>query len=181
MEKSLTKKAIDFFNIEAAMNGVSNAPGFKFQILIAKNTKVLKDELDIIREKSKICPEFEAVQEKTKELQKSFANKEKNGEPKIISEHINGRMSQRYDVSEEKLPELEKAFAEFWELEENKIAREKQEQIYRDYEEYLKNEDITLRLFTIPSSCAPEEFFIKEENMEKLQYFVNTCFELIDE
>lgn len=181
MEKKLVKKAIELFNMEAAMNAVIKAPGFLFQIRLAKNLKALKDELDIIREKSKQCEEFEKAQEKANELKKSFAALDKKGNPKIITENLNGRTVQRYDVPEDKMEELEKAHQEFWDEEENKLAREKQDQIYKEYDEFIKNEDIEITLFTIPASAAPEVYFNDENHKEALQYFANTCFELIED
>ena len=181
MEKKITKKAIDFFSMEAAIKAVTDAPGFKFQILLAKNEKVLKSELEIIREKSKACEEFEEAQKGAEEIRKKFSDKNDDGTPKIITEMNNGRPIQKYDIPESKLEELKTEFEKYWDEDLTKEAREKQQKIYEDYNTYITTEDLTLNLFTIPMECVPEEYFAKEEHKDKLKEFVNACFELIEE
>ena len=181
MEKKITKKAIDFFSMESAIKAVSDAPGFKFQIPLARNEKRLKEELEVIREKSKQCAEFEEAQKGAEEIRKKFSDKNDDGTPKIISEMSNGRPIQRYDIPEEKLEELKAEFEKYWDEDLPKEAREKQQKIYEDYNEYITNEDITLDLFTIALNDVPEAYFAKEEHKDKLKEFISTCLDLIEE
>ena len=180
MEKSLTKKAIELFQMQDALKKVSEAPGFKFQILIAKNIKALENELELIREKSKPCPEFEKAQEAVEELKKSFANRDKEGNPIIIQEKVGEQILNRYDLTDEKLAELETAHDAFWKEENWAEARAKQDVIYAEYDTFIKNEDIVVTLFTIPESCVPEDYFNKEQNTAKLKYFIGVCMDLVE-
>lgn len=181
MEKKITKKAIEFFQMEDAMSQVSNAPGFKFQILLAKNLKVLKAEVDLIREKSKFCDEFAAADKLAEEIKRKYSNRDAKGEPIILSEYQNGQMVSKYDIPADKNEEFEKEIIAFWEAPEPLEAKNKQEAIFKEYDKFLKEEDITLELFTIPTSCIPVEYFDKDTNIPVMQYFVSTSMELFEE
>lgn len=181
MKKELTKKVIDFFNIEAALNAVSNAPGFKFQVILALNQKVIKETLDVIKEKAKNTPEFEEITKLADEIKKRYAKKDKDGNPIIIADNMNGRLVHKYDISDESLKKFEKELEKFWKEEKNNKIKEDQEKIFKDYEEYVTKEMLTVTLITFPESAIPNEYFSKPENAEQLHYFTNACLDLFEE
>jgi len=180
-EVVLTKKAIKFFEMEAGLKTVSNAPGFKFSILLEHNLKTLKDKLDIIRDKSKYCEEFEKALKETEKIREKYVNKNKDGQPIIVNKSVDGEMRQAYDIPEEKITKLNKALEDFWEKEENKTVREKQNQIFEDYSKFIEEEDLTVTLYAIPESVVPSEYFNDPANIPALKRFTATCLDLFKE
>lgn len=181
MKKELTKKVIDFFNIEAALNVVANAPGFKFQMILALNQKVIKETLDAIREKAKNTSEFEEVMRLANEIQRKFAKKDKDGNPIIITETRDDRTIQRYDISDDDLTNFNEEFATFWTDKKNLKAKEDQDAVFKEYDEYIQNNDLTVSLNIFPESSIPNDYFDLFDHVIELRYFINTCSELFEE
>lgn len=174
MEKiTITKKIVEWFEIEQAIRDLVGAPGLRLQILVSKNLHVIEKELELIKEKSKFSDEFTEVLKKTDEIKKEFATKDDSGAPKLTEDN------KGYQITDENLELLKTALNEFWEVKENKKLLDKQNKLLAEYDTYIKGDDLTIDVWKMPSDYFIEEYFNKEENIEKATRFAHFCCDFV--
>jgi hypothetical protein len=174
MEKTtVTKKLIEFLQIEGTLKEIVKAPGVRFRVIVAKNLKILSSELEPVKARGKLTPEFEKVLKAYDKLKEEYTLKTSDGKPQR-SEDGRG-----YIIDPEKKDALQNMITRFWEDKDNDRLREEQNVIRDEYEKFLVEEDQTMELYLIPDGCIPEEYFEKEENTKALGYFVQWCSDLI--
>lgn len=170
----ITKTYLDILNIEYALKLVMDFPGIKFQVPVLKNIEILREVLFDVKEKSRFTAEFTETLNRLNEIKVSYANKDENGVPKITSSGTD------YEVPEEKLDALKMALKSFWEVDLNKEVLDKENNIVKEYKEYISSTSITVELFTIKLSDILANHFNKEENLEVSNRFAHICSCIIE-
>ena len=176
----LTKPIIKFFEMEAALKVVQDAPGFKFSLLVSMNVDTMTEKLDKIRKKSEKSEALEEILKKQEELRQTFTF---DADGKQKTQPVQGQDGQMVDypvVLDNKVDELNVAIVEFWKDEENDKAKTDYEKQMQEYLELIQKDEMTFELLTIPQESVPVEFFEDKENIEILKPFVKYCRELLE-
>jgi hypothetical protein len=179
MKKELTKKINEFLLMEAGLQRVGNAPGFKFSYLVAQNIKILTAELEVIKAKGAKCDEMVNIEGEIRKLQVKFAKKDKTGEPIVIIEEKGEYTLQRYDIPENQMDAFMEERNALSNTKKYKDAIKKQDSIDEEYQKFIKEESATISLYEIPDSCVPLTFFDREEHVPALKAFVFSCMDII--
>jgi len=136
-----------------SLEKVSGKKGVKFAYAVAKNKKLLKDEIDAIEEAKKVdkYTEFEI---KWNQLKLEYCDKDKTGNPKIESWRIffNGLSKKKADEYKNKWEELEKEYE--WAIKE---FQEKEKEV----QDILK-EEIKIELHKVKEEDLPEDLSASE-------------------
>jgi len=119
----------------------------KFAYFIAKNIGLMKVEIDAINEINKPCEEYNIFEEKRGELIHKYADKNENGDPKIINNRFIFTVENRkkYDLELEPIKE------------EGKIAHNLEKERNEQFEEMLNEEIEDFKGFKLKFEYLPEE------------------------
>ena len=134
----------DLFALNAGLAACGGLKGVKFAYAIAKNTSIVKKEVDIIQEAIKPSKEFQTYEEKRIQLAMDHAKKDPKGQP-IIADN-------RYVIEDQAV--FDEAIKNL--REENKDVIDGQKKSNEEYEEMLK-EEIEIELYKIGQDLLPED------------------------
>lgn len=139
-------KKRDLFGILEVLGQFRDLKGsVKFSYAVAKNFKLINDEVDIIRDLVKPSPEFEAFDNARNGICAKFAEKDEGGNPII--------MNGEYKIKVEDISDFNKSMNVLMEESKDVIAvRTKQLEDYNS----LIGEDVELSLHKIKLSSIPD-------------------------
>ena len=109
----------DLFTFREGLAQAKVLPGVKFAYAVAKNSKLVVNEIETLQETIKATEEYSKFEKERDEIVKKYAVKDKNGEAKQESKEVNGQHFTFYniekdkiDISNEELKELSETFKE---------------------------------------------------------------------
>lgn len=133
------------------LNKVKELKGVKFAYGIIKNINLIKPEIEVLQKVMEPFADFIAYEKERIELAKKFAEKDKDGNPKIEGNHF-------------VLADIKKFEKDFLKLQKQcEPAIEKRKEQEKEYEKLLK-ENIEINLHKIKMADVPQD--ISPEQLE---------------
>jgi len=163
----MKKKIIEWFAVEAELGKAKSYPGFAFQVWCTINEKKLKEQLDVVREKSNPTDEYKNFIQKIEDIKKELCEKDKEGNP-IIDEN-------KYTFSEKNRVKLETKIDEL-NKENGDIIKEYTDKI-NEYFAYIRDEDLDIDIKLLNEKNIPEKYF--EEHPDLSVEFIQSTLDLI--
>ena len=141
------------FKLNNLLKAFKNVKSTKFAYIVVRNTKIIDEEVEVVKGLITLPPEHKSNEFETKriELVKKWANKDEKGELVVVDGH--------YDVSEESLEGFNKDFAEL--TTEYAEALAEVEANNTKLQELLK-EEIDVELRTIKEENLPDDLSAEE-------------------
>ena len=129
-------------------NLVNNLSGFKFAYGIAKNRKIVEEELKILSEVITPSKEFTEYDKQRVELCKKYATKDAKGKPVIVNGAFSGlKQNSKFDK------EIEELRTKF------KVALDKRRKEEEDYNKMLEDE-IDVNFHMIEAKSIPDNITV---------------------
>lgn len=140
------RELLDFNN---ALKSVSELKGVKFAYAVAKNTKVIKNEVEAILDAQKSSKEFQEYDNERIELCKLMAVKDESGKPKVTQNNFDIEDKEAFDKEFNKLKKKYKEAIE---------DRDKQlEEFNKLLEEEVKIKLHKVKVEELPSDITPKQ------------------------
>ena len=148
-------KNSELFMLKEKLRKVGKLKGVKFAYAIAKNVKMLEEELAAIKKAIEPSEEFAKLDDKRIELAKKYADK-KNGNPVIKDGNfvMNDNKKERL---EKELEKIKKA---------NKKAYDERDKQVKEYNEFLEKES-SFKPYMIDLNDVPAEITVEEMDAVK--------------
>lgn len=143
-------KNADLYQLKEGLENVSHLKGLKFAIMVAKNLRIVGDELATFSEGEPVpSAEFAVYDNARLALARSFADTDDGGNPVISGNSF--VMTQRRVEFEEAWKQLRDTHSDAIDKMDVVIAT-----YQREFRE-LMDTDVAVELFTIPEDCLPED------------------------
>ena len=139
------------------LQSIGDLKGVKFAYAVAKNSNILKREIDALNTAIKPLPGFEAYDTARVELAKKFAKKDEKGEPVIEDNQYVLEDKPAFDIG---LAELRESFKETLEIRQTQLDEYKK----------LLAEEVGLTLHKVKLDDVPKEITV--DQMTALQEMI---------
>jgi hypothetical protein len=159
-------KRQEIINLNTKLNEFAETKGsIKFSYAIAKNVKLIEEELEAVKKAFNIPKEYIAYEEKRTALAEKFSEKDENGNPKKRTKqvNINGTMqaAEEYVLLDDSKKKFETELATL--REDYKDALENYASVTKEYEEFM-NENLDINFYKItyadlPGSLSPKDVY----------------------
>ena len=143
-EKKFTKR--ELFALFTGLRVLGNLKGVRFAYAVAKNTNIIKPEIEALQEALKGSDEFLEFEKQRVELAKKHAKKDENGKPLSEGGSFVMENEDKFNVLLEKL----KYSSKF-----KSVTKEREDQL-KNWEK-LMDEESELVLYSIALDSVPEE------------------------
>ena len=150
------------FKLNNLLKALKNVKSTKFAYIVVRNTKIIDDEVEVVKGLVKLPDDHKSNEFETKriELVKKWAKKDEKGELIVISGH--------YDISEESLEGFNKDFNELTVEYTDALA---EVEATNDKLRELLDEEIEIEIKTIKEENLPDN--LSAEELDVLEVIVS--------
>lgn len=139
----------DIIRLHNGLQQVKDLPGVSFAYAVAKNTRIIANDIESLQKALEPSKEFSEYEEKRLDLAKKYAKKDEKGEP----------LTENNMFVMENFAEFNEQFKALQDLNKDVLdARKKQEEEYLE----LVEKDVSLELYKIDREDVPKDITGKQ-------------------
>lgn len=153
----ITKSRKEFINLYQMLGYLGELTGARFTYTISKNKEILKNVVEEIQKTAEMHDNYREYEKERVELNEKYTKRDKDGNPEVKDKNYVIKDKAKF---EEEVEKLKKKY---------KDAIEEREEQRKAVEE-MANQEVTLKLKTIPLSIVPDTITI--DQMEVLSILI---------